>query len=91
MAAEKPSTTAPPEFIHMKKESTPPKTKQKAMNEAQLLELLKKVGNLPKEQLVRAHTLAEEHVQAVKLARSAVKTSEQAVLPRAALVEVRAA
>jgi peroxiredoxin len=51
------------------------------------LELLKKVGNLPKEQLARAHSLAGEHKEAVKLAREAVKTGEQAVLPRAALVD----
>lgn len=59
---------------------------QTAGNYAKSLELLKKVGNLPKEQLVRAHSLADDHKQAVKLAREAVKAGEQAVLPRAALV-----
>ena len=59
---------------------------QTAGDHAKALELLKKVGNLPKEQLVRAHSLADENKEAVKLAREAVKAGEQAVLPRAALV-----
>jgi peroxiredoxin len=59
---------------------------QTAGEYAKSLELLKKVGNLPKEQLVRAHSLADDHKEAVKLAREAVKAGEQAVLPRAALV-----
>lgn len=59
---------------------------QTAGDYAKSLELLKKVGNLPKEHLVRAYSLANEHIEAVKLAREAVKAGEQAVLPRAALV-----
>lgn len=59
---------------------------QAAGDHKKALELLKKVGNLPKEQLIRAHSLADEHKEAIKLAREAVKAGEQAVLPRAALV-----
>lgn len=60
---------------------------QTAGDHKKALELFKKVGNLPKEQLVRANSLAGEHKEAVKLAREAVKAGEQAVLPRAALVD----
>ncbi len=60
---------------------------QTAGDSKKALELFKKVGNLPKEQLARANSLAGEHKEAVKLAREAVKAGEQAVLPRAALVD----
>jgi len=59
---------------------------QTAGDHKKAVELLKKVGNLPKEQLVRAYSLADDHKEAVKQAREAVKAAEQAVLPRAALV-----
>ena len=60
---------------------------QTAGDSKKALDLYKKVGNLPKEQLARAYSLAGEHKEAVKLAREAVKSGEQAVLPRAALVD----
>ncbi len=52
------------------------------------LDHLKKVGNLPKEQLAYALSLAGDHDEAVKKAREEATDAAEAVLPRAVLVEV---
>jgi peroxiredoxin/Tfp pilus assembly protein PilF len=49
---------------------------------------LKKVGNLPKEQLAYALSLAGDHEEAVKKAREEATDSPQAVVARAVFVEV---